>query len=163
MSSDLPADVDKRVSPGKLLRSARLAAGYSEREVEDLLKLMPGYVAILEREDYLALRAPAFARGYVNAYGRLLGMDLPALLQCFDETCAGGVTMPGTVRREKHKPPQSQRTGVAVVVGIVVTLLLVLGLWWWHEGNTVAALGAQPSPTKPTDDIAGQPGPAGEQ
>ncbi len=54
--------------------------------MEDLLNLMPGYVAILERDDYQALRSPAFARGYVRAYGQLMELDEAELLRAFDQT-----------------------------------------------------------------------------
>ena len=57
-----------------LLRAAREAQGMTEREAADRLNLMPDYVGILERDDYQALRSPPFARGYVKAYGRLLGL-----------------------------------------------------------------------------------------
>ena len=56
----------------------------SEREAADRLNLMPNYVAILERDDYQALRSPPFARGYVKAYGRLLGLDERQLMSVFD-------------------------------------------------------------------------------
>ena len=76
MTSDAPPDtpvqVDAFVTPGTLLRNARLLTPLSVREVEDLLNLMPGYVGILERDDYQALRSPAFSRGYVRAYGQLM-------------------------------------------------------------------------------------------
>ena len=75
MTSDVSIQVEAFTTPGTLLRCARLAAGFSEREVEDQLNLMPGYVAILERDDYQSLRSPAFARGYVRSYAQLMKLD----------------------------------------------------------------------------------------
>lgn len=112
-----------------MLRSARLAKQLSTREVEDLLNLMPGYVDILERDDYQGLRAPAFARGYVRAYGQLMGLDEEELLQAFDEQRANRAE---EKKRVETKELHLQRTGTGVVVGLVVLLLLFVGLWLWQ-------------------------------
>ena len=132
VTSDVTAQVDAFVTPGTMLRTARLAEGLSEREVEDRLNLMPGYVAILERDDYPALRSPAFARGYVRAYGQLMELDEAELLQAFDEQrelrCE-------EKKRVETKSLQLQSTGVGVVVGLVVLLILFAGLWWWQGSD----------------------------
>ena len=73
---------------------------------------MPGYVAIIERDDYQALRSPPFARGYVKAYGRLLGLTRASCWQAFDrlreqQSPAGeNARAPGAAR-----PLHLQRTG----------------------------------------------------
>jgi cytoskeletal protein RodZ len=118
--------LDAFITPGSLLKKARMAKGMSEREAADRLNLMPNYVAILERDDYQALRSPPFARGYVKAYGRLLG-----LMSVFD---ALNVAEPA--RQEKRmdtRPLQLQRTGLGVVIGLGILLVLVVALWWWER------------------------------
>ncbi len=103
----------------------------SEREAADRLNFMPNYVAILERDDYKALRSPPFARGYVKAYGRLLGLDERHLLSIFDQVNPA-LPQPKE-KRVEFRPMQLQRTGLGVVIGLGVLLLLVLALWWWEE------------------------------
>ena len=137
MTSDVSAQVDAFVTPGTLLRSARLAEGMSEREVEDRLNLMPGYVTILERDEYQALRSPAFARGYVRAYGQLMGLDEVELLRAFDEQRD---QLSEEKKRVETKALQLQSTGLGVVVGLVILMLLFAGLWWW-QGS-----GSEPGP-----------------
>ena len=129
MTSDISGQVDAFITPGTLLRSARLAEGWSEREVADRLNLMPGYVAILERDDYQALRSPAFARGYVRSYGQLMGLDETELLRAFDDLREGKQQ---EKKRVETKTLQLQRTGLGIVVGLVTLLLLVAGLWLWQ-------------------------------
>ena len=129
MTSDVTAQVDAFLTPGTMLRSARLAQGLSEREVEDRLNLMPGYVGILEQDDYLALRSPAFARGYVRSYGQLMGLDEMELLRAFDERRN---QLSEEKKRVETKALQLQSTGVGVVVGLVILLLLFAGLWLWQ-------------------------------
>ena len=85
MTDDALQQVDAFTTPGTLLKAAREAQGIPEREAADRLNLMPDYVAILERDDYESLRSPAFARGYVRAYGKMLGLDEEQLLETFDQ------------------------------------------------------------------------------
>jgi cytoskeletal protein RodZ len=131
-----PRQLDAFTTPGTLLKAAREAQGIPEREAADRLNLMPGYVAILERDDYQALRSPPFARGYVKAYGKLLGLDEGQLLDSFDQLRDRDRDRDQVqVQQQKRieaKPLQLQRTGLGVMVGLAVLLLLVLALWWWQ-------------------------------
>lgn len=122
--------LDAFTTPGSLLRTARELRGMSEREAADRLNFMPNYVAILERDDYKALRSPSFARGYVRAYGRLLGLDEQHLMAVFDQV----VEVPPVqyAKRVAPRPLQLQRTGLGVVIGVGVLLVVVFALWWWE-------------------------------
>lgn len=157
MTSDVSQQVDAFVTPGTMLRSARKAKDLPSREVEDQLNLMPGYVDILERDDYTSLRSPAFARGYVRAYGQLMGLDESELLEAFDELRS---SLAEEKKRVETKPLQLQRTGTGVVVGLAVLLLLFVGLWWW-QGRSDSTVTNPPLSTP----AAEQPGqmPEGEQ
>jgi cytoskeleton protein RodZ len=130
--NDGAVQLDAFTTPGSLLKKARKAQGMSEREAADRLNLMPNYVAILERDDYQALRSPPFARGYVKAYGRLLGLDEKHLMSVFDELRVAEPVQRG--KRIETRPLQLQRTGLGVVIGLGVLLVLVVVLWWWDKG-----------------------------
>ena len=131
MTDDAPQQVDAFTTPGTLLRAAREAQGIPEREAADRLNLMPGYVAILERDDYQALRSPPFARGYVKAYGKMLGLDEKKLLDAFDQLYAPAE--PNGLKRVETRPLQLQSTGMGVIIGLAVLAVLVLGLWWLSD------------------------------
>lgn len=136
--------LDAFSSPGTLLRTEREAQGMTQREAADRLHFMPNYVGILERDDYKSLRSPSFARSYIKAYGRLLGMDVKPLLSAYDN-----LVQSKSAPRQKpvpKRPVQLQRTGIGVVTGLAVLTLLVAALWWWEEGRL-----AQSTPTL-TDD-----------
>jgi cytoskeleton protein RodZ len=115
----------------------------TEREAADRLKLMPNYVAILERDDYKALRSPPFARGYVKAYGRMLGMDEEYLVSVFDQLNIDAPTH--RIKRKEVRPLQLQRTGLGVVIGLGVLLVLVAVLWWWDKTTGELSLSADKS------------------
>jgi cytoskeletal protein RodZ len=128
--SEQSLQLDAFTTPGSLLRTAREARGLTQREAADRLNLMPNYVAIIERDDYMALRSPSFARGYVKAYGRLLGLDEKHLMAVFDQV----VEIPPVqyTKRAAPRPLQLQRTGLGVFIGVSVLLVMVLALWWWE-------------------------------
>ncbi len=151
-----PNQVDAFVTPGSLLKAAREKQGFSEREAADRLNLMPGYVAILERDDYQALRSPPFARGYVKAYGRLLGIDESKLLAAFDSLPQQ--QSPGERKRVETRPLQLQHTGLGVVIGLAVLGVLVLSLWWWQGGDDAEHGMALPASAEAKE--ARPPGPA---
>jgi cytoskeletal protein RodZ len=145
--------LDAFTTPGTLLRAAREVQGMSEREAADRLNFMPDYVTILERDDYLALRSPPFARGYVKAYGRLLGLEEEQLMSVFDQMSS--VVPTQQAKRIETRPLQLQRTGLGVVIGLGVLLLLVAALWWWGKG--------QPEQPLSSLDQAGQSHPGAAQ
>lgn len=151
MTSDVWAQAAELVTPGTMLRSAREKQQLSQREVADQLNLMPGYVDILERDDYQSLRSPAFARGYVKSYGRLLGLDDAELLNSFDEQRAA------LDEQKQHpvtpQPLQLQRTGLGVVVGLAVLALLVFALWWWGGAGGTAEMTSNNVETGDTSQI----------
>jgi cytoskeletal protein RodZ len=136
--TDEAVQLDAFTTPGSLLKKARKAQGMSEREAADRLNLMPNYVAILERDDYQALRSPPFARGYVKAYGRLLGLDERQLMSVFD--ALNVAEPPQQEKRMDTRPLQLQRTGLGVVIGLGILLVLVVALWWWDKGWDVQSL-----------------------
>jgi cytoskeletal protein RodZ len=80
--------------PGERLRQARLLKG---REIKDIATDLNIHVRILtaiEADDYKLLPEPAFIRGYLRAYGRLLGIDSDTLILQFNEiyTSATGLS-----------------------------------------------------------------------
>ncbi len=103
-----------------------------EAEVADRLNWLPGYVALIEADDYQSLPRPAFARGYVRTYGKLVGVDEAQLLAALEQFGPSGERLD---RKVRSRPPQLQRTGIGVVIGLCVLLLLVLALWWWRGGG----------------------------
>lgn len=122
-------DSNSVLSPGSKLKAAREEQGMSTREAADRLNWMPDYVAVIESDNYEKLRNPAFARGYIKAYTRLMGLDESTQLAAFDR-----IREESASSKEAHKkqtqPLHLQKTGMSVVIGLGVLLLLVLFLWW---------------------------------
>ncbi|MEH6584086.1 MAG: helix-turn-helix domain-containing protein [Halioglobus sp.] len=129
MTDSLQVELDIAVSPGALLRAERESQGMPERDAADRLNWMPEYVAVIESDSYDRLRNPAFARGYVNAYARLLGLDQNVLLAQFDRNRAENASQTES-RKKERKPLNLQKTDLGVVVGMSVLVLMVVFMWW---------------------------------
>lgn len=129
MTEAAQVQADIETSPGALLKAERLAQGMSEREAADRLNWMPDYVAVIESDHYEKLRNPAFARGYVKAYTRLMALDEETLIAAFDKNRADNASNL-EARRKETKPLNVQKTGLGVVIGLGILLLLVLFMWW---------------------------------
>ena len=162
MTDDVSQQIDAFLTPGTLLKRAREEQRIPEREAADRLNLMPNYVAILERDDYAALRSPAFARGYVKAYGKMLGLDEEQLMSSFDQLRESGQVQDDKQKRIETRPLQLQRTGLGVVIGLAVLLLLVLSLWWWQDDRAAEAVTPGPDSAVSSQDKAPDAGAAGE-
>ena len=130
------------------MQAAREALELSQREVADRLHLMPGYPAIIECDDFQNLRHPAFARGYVKAYGRLVGVDEALLLAAYDRLQAEASSPPP--RKIRTPALHLQQTGFAVVVGLLLLALLVAAIWWWRVEPEATAPTVQRSPAEIT-------------
>jgi cytoskeletal protein RodZ len=129
MEQSPQGELEIAVSPGTALRAEREAQGMSEREAADRLNWMPDYVDVIEKDNYEKLRNPAFARGYVKAYARLMGLDQEKILQDFDRKREEWASEAGSGRKET-RPLHLQNTGVSVVVGLAVLVMLVVFMWW---------------------------------
>ncbi len=123
------AEAKRAESPGALLRLARQEAGLEPAEVARRLNWLPGYVGIIEQDDYGALRNPSFAQGYVRAYGKLVGVNELRLQQAFAELQSERADELAR-NRVARQPLHLQRTGKGVVIGLATLALLVAALWW---------------------------------
>lgn len=68
---------------GNQLRETREARGLSLDAVADATRIAPRHLAALERSDVQALPAGPFAKGYIEAYSQLLGIDPDPVLEAY--------------------------------------------------------------------------------
>lgn len=80
--------------PGERLRQARLLKGREIKDIATDLNINERILTAIEADDYKLLPEPAFIRGYLRAYGRLLGIDSDVLILQFNEiyTSATGLS-----------------------------------------------------------------------
>ncbi len=68
---------------GMELRDARLARGVTIDDAQRATRISRRYLEALEAEDFAALPAPVFARGFLRSYAQFLGIDPTELVLRF--------------------------------------------------------------------------------
>ena len=117
-------------SAGALLREAREARGLSQADLARTLNLQVRIVEALERDDDSQLPGPAFVRGYLRSYARLMGMD-PEPLLVEHQARTGGVVpevhaSPRLEREDAQLGSARSRSRLIVVAAVLALALLVL-------------------------------------
>lgn len=113
-----------RPGPGAELRGAREAQGREVRDVARALRLDQAVIRALEADDFAALPAPIFVKGYLNAYCRLLGIAPDGVLADYVRA-AGDVAPPPLVVSRGTGDGVESGSHASRIVGVVVVLLLI--------------------------------------
>lgn len=126
-----------RANPGETLRQAREGKNWSLGEVARHLNLTEQSLRQLEAGDFEQLPGHTFARGYVRAYAKLLGMDQAALVAEFDHytgTDAKGSSVHSLGRIEE--PVRLSQSVLRIVSFIILVALGAVGFFWWQEHSS---------------------------
>jgi cytoskeleton protein RodZ len=123
-----------RANPGETLRQARESKGFALGEVARHLNLTELALRQLEAGDFDQLPGHTFARGYVRAYAKLMGMDQAALVNEFDHytgTDAKGSSVHSLGRIEE--PVRLSHSILRIVSFVILVALGGIGFYWWQE------------------------------
>lgn len=123
-----------RVNPGETLRQARESNGWSLAEVALKLNLTVNSLSNLEAGAFDKLPGHTFARGYIRAYAKLLGMDQTALVQQFDQstgTDSQGSNVHSLGRIEE--PVRVSHTILRIVSLLLLFAVIGGGFIWWQD------------------------------
>ncbi|TFF05877.1 helix-turn-helix domain-containing protein [Pseudomonas sp. BCA14] len=123
-----------RVNPGETLRQARESNGWSLAEVALKLNLTSTSLANLEAGAFDKLPGHTFARGYIRAYAKLLGIDQAVLVQEFDQftgTDSQGSNVHGLGRIEE--PVRVSHTILRIVSLLLLIAVIGGGFVWWQD------------------------------
>ncbi|WP_106475867.1 RodZ domain-containing protein [Phytohalomonas tamaricis] len=145
-------------SPGEMLRAEREYQGLSTDEVAEQLNLRPSLVTDLEASRFDQIPVPAYQRGYLRSYARLLGMDERMVVHAYDR-----VHGRDDIDERRITPIQTVRppSRLGKIIFRLVTVLIILGLigltllWWqsrqgtpsFSEGNNEPSVTQQDGPS----------------
>ncbi|MGE1176526.1 RodZ family helix-turn-helix domain-containing protein [Pseudomonas sp. BW7P1] len=127
-----------RVNPGETLRQARESNGWSLAEVALKLNLTVTSLTNLEAGDFDKLPGHTFARGYIRAYAKLLGMDQAVLVQQFDQstgTDSQGSNVHALGRIEE--PVRVSHTILRIVSLLLLIAVIGGGFVWWQDQTSL--------------------------
>jgi len=121
---------DQQQGIGATLKDARRRIGMDITEAEDRTKIRTRYLRALEAEDWEVLPGPAYVRGFLRAYGQILGLDGAALAdryrRDFEEPPAAAPPEPVISNRRPQGTRPPSRNGWIIAVGAAVVALLVI-------------------------------------
>jgi cytoskeleton protein RodZ len=116
------------------LRQARESNGWSLAEVALKLNLTVNSLSNLEAGAFDKLPGHTFARGYIRAYAKLLGMDQTVLVQQFDQstgTDSQGSNVHSLGRIEE--PVRVSHTILRIVSLLLLIAVIGGGFVWWQD------------------------------
>ncbi len=124
----------QRVNPGESLREARESKGWAIDEVAAQLNLTPLRLSQIEAGAFDKLPGNTFARGYVRAYAKLLGMDQSRLVLEFDQF-TGSDAVGSDVHSLGHieEPVRYSQRILRFVSFALLVVLAGVGFYWWQE------------------------------
>ncbi|MDX1335635.1 MAG: DUF4115 domain-containing protein [Gammaproteobacteria bacterium] len=118
---------------GELLSQAREQAGYSQQDVAVELHLKPELIQAIDDEKLDELPEPAYVRGYLRSYARMVSVDVETVLNAYSslnhETPEWEFNEPA-----RHEVAQGRKLTPVTIIVFVITLGLLV-TWLLTEGN----------------------------
>ncbi len=110
--------------PGKRLQSARQSLSMSEQDVARKLHLSVTVVRALESDDYERLPEPAFVKGYIRNYARLVGVPGDEVANLYQQIAAEEQQAPlastsPSLESAKEKPVWIYAAAVVVIIALI--------------------------------------------
>lgn len=122
------------ISPGQLLRAARMDKGFELTRISEELKIPESKLSALESDDFSKLASPTFVKGYIRAYSRYLDLDVDFVVRAYDslatETPEHDYIIPQqTMRLEPVEKPFPEWRWPIVIGAIILSLVVAYILW----------------------------------
>src|ERR1041385_2347915 len=126
------------MSLGQQLQAAREKKGVSIEKAAEDTKVRVDILHALETDDYSAMVAPVYAKGFLKIYAQYLGLDAQAMRVQYDEmvrASAPPAPLLHTAAAQLHQSPVDRLLssvatmwGMWVLVG-AITIVLILIIW----------------------------------
>jgi cytoskeleton protein RodZ len=145
---------------GLRLKSARENKGLSIDSVAHQLNISQQRILDMESNDYRFAVAESYAKGFLRAYAKLLGLDSALIINEFDRMKYGD-----TIHHQITKLIVKRQASASdswmrwLTYSIAIILVVMVGIWWQNQPNhsdIVTAVGSTP---QSTTDISSQVAP----
>lgn len=135
--------MQEEAGPGTLLKKARESRGLSIRDLSEALRLSEKMIQAMEVNNYTELPGPAYMRGYLRAYARVIRISEVEILRLYDGLGHTDILTRPTVKLSLAEYKEKQRSRLAYwIAGAIGILLMVLVAIWWRNQE----LGSQATP-----------------
>lgn len=142
MASHSEAAAPTLGNPGETLRTAREQKNWTLAAVAQQLNLSERSLAQIEAGDFSQLPGLTFARGYVRAYAKLLGLDQNRVVQEFD-LHTGTDASAATVNSLGHidEPVRLSHNIMRFFTFALVLIVAAAAFFWWQDQRSREASG----------------------
>ncbi len=153
---------------GEELRAAREARNLSLSDVSERIHIRSIYLQSLEDENWGAIAAPVYVRGFLRTYARFLGLDPEESVARFNATLPPGaatVVAGAATMRPRLRPVERRGPSVWLwVIGAVAAALVAFVAYNYYAvhsgGQTVGTADGAGQPASTVQPSAGSPSPA---
>jgi len=115
---------------GEYLKKERESKGVTIEEISFTTRINKKFLNAIERDDFQALPHKTFARGFIIAYSKCVGLDPTEVMARYNEfTRKPEETSEEPPKELPHFAQETNWKSVALVIGITCTLLLVILLF----------------------------------
>ncbi|MCF8144621.1 MAG: DUF4115 domain-containing protein [Deltaproteobacteria bacterium] len=132
---------------GPLLKAKRKEAGLTHAQISERLKISARFLEALENEDWDRLPSPAFIKGFIRSYARVLGLSEEGLIALYQETAPPSQPMP----RPLQAMPRKKR-GILYLILVFVVLAGGFVAYEWLERPGPGELTTQQEPPLPAEE-----------
>ncbi|HEY8320209.1 MAG TPA: RodZ domain-containing protein [Candidatus Baltobacteraceae bacterium] len=154
---------------GERFRAAREARGLTLSDVSEQLRIRAVYLAAIEEENWQAIGAAVYARGFLRTYARFLGLDPEESVAAFNASSGAATpasTAPAAVPAEPPPSIASSRQGLSPVIWIASLIAIALVAYVVYNAMTLSrpnasgeAAGTVAASASPLPSNSASPGP----
>jgi cytoskeletal protein RodZ len=139
---------------GEEFRSAREARGITLSDVAEQIHIRSVYLGAIENEEWKAIGAPVYVRGFIRTYARFLGLDAEDAVGRFNATVPAerpAASLAAVSLDEREGPGFSLWAVIGGVVALALVAFVAYEYWQYLQGGrtpvVVASAAPQPAAT----------------
>ena len=149
---------------GDRFRAARESRGLTLSDVSEQIRIRSVYLAAIEEEDWGAIGAPVYIRGFLRTYARFLGIEPEESVSSFNAS-SGAAALPAEPTREFSARQDAGLSPVIWIASAVAVLLVALVIYNYFNlrrplsaGAVAASTSAAVPTVMPSPSATGSPG-----
>jgi cytoskeleton protein RodZ len=151
------------VSLGDRFRAAREARGLSLSDCSEHVRIRSVYLAAIEEDNWKAIGAAVYVRGFLRTYARFLGLDPEEVVIAFNDEvqpAANAATETASqrpARVERSSQPGSVLIWVAGIVAVLLVAFVAYNALTMRREAPVALASTSPSPLESKAETSASP------
>ena len=121
-----------KVSAGEQLRHLREQKNLSAQDIANRLNLEVRIIECIEADNFEALPAATYVRGYLRSYAKILDADSEVILAAYNDEAPDA---PEIIPEVKHstQTSSSDKPVKALTYLISLSLFILLAAWWYNK------------------------------